>query len=75
MISSEWERRSGLFTLNVSVPFNTSADIYIPGKKGDEVTESGKPVTQIKGATDKGFKDGYFIVCVPSGNYEFKSKL
>ncbi len=75
IISSEWKRQAGLFTLNVSVPFNTSADIYIPGKKDGELTESGKPVSQIKGATDKGFKDGYFVVHVPSGDYEFKSEL
>jgi len=75
MISSEWKRQPGLFTLNVSVPFNTSAEIYIPGKKDGELTESGLPVSQLKGATYKGFKDGCFIVHVPSGNYEFKLKL
>ncbi|MFA5327895.1 MAG: family 78 glycoside hydrolase catalytic domain [Prolixibacteraceae bacterium] len=75
IISSEWKRQPGLFMLNVSVPFNTSAEIYIPGKKGGVVTESGLPVSQLKGATYKGFKDEYFVMHVPSGNYKFKSRL
>ena len=74
-ISSEWERQPGLFTLKVSVPFNTSAEIYIPGKKDGEVTESELPVSQLQGATFKGFENGYFMVHIHSGNYEFKSRL
>ncbi|MDN3657458.1 family 78 glycoside hydrolase catalytic domain [Ferruginibacter paludis] len=74
-ISSEWKRQPGLFTLKVQVPFNTSATIYIPGDTGGVLTENGLTVKQLKGASDKGFHDGYHIVSVPSGAYVFKSGI
>ncbi len=74
-ISCEWKRQPKQFTLKVHVPFNTSATIYIPGKKGGKVTEAGLPLKQVNGASDQGFQSGYHVVHVPSGNYEFKSAL
>jgi alpha-L-rhamnosidase len=74
-ISSEWKRQPGQFTLNVQVPFNTFATIYMPGKGGGTLTENGLPVKGLKKAIYKGFQDGYHVVHVPSGNYIFRAAL
>ena len=75
MISSEWKKKRGQFTLKVQVPFNTSATIYIPGKAGGLLTENGLPVKKLKVANYQGFHAGYHVVRVPSGNYVFESAL
>lgn len=40
-IAVEWTRQNGIFTLNVSVPVNTSALIYLPGEKEPKEVQSG----------------------------------
>jgi alpha-L-rhamnosidase len=75
MISAEWKKERGQFSMKVQVPFNTSATIYIPGKEGGTVTENGLLVKRLKGVSYLGFHAGYHVVHVPSGNYEFASVL
>ncbi len=75
MISSEWKKQPGQFTLKVQVPFNTLATIYIPGKEGGLLTESGFPIKKLKVANYQGFHAGYHVVRVSSGNYVFTSAM
>ena len=70
-ISSAWKRMNGHFSLEVDVPFNTTAMVYIPGNKGDEIKEGGVPVAQALGVETLGFKEGANILKVHSGNYSF----
>ena len=37
----DWTRQSGTFTLNVSVPVNTTAIVYLPGEKEPKEVQSG----------------------------------
>jgi alpha-L-rhamnosidase len=64
-IKSEWKKENGLFTLNVSVPVNTSAVIYIPSIDTGKITESGRPYSILR------YEDGYAIVEAGSGQYSF----
>ncbi|MEJ7588882.1 MAG: family 78 glycoside hydrolase catalytic domain [Ferruginibacter sp.] len=64
-IKSDWKIAGETFTLNVSVPGNSIATIYIPSKKNAAVTESGNAIKVIR------YEDGYTIVDVGSGNYSF----
>ena len=41
-IVSDWKRDGNKFTLNVTIPANTTAMIFVPGRAADAVTESGK---------------------------------
>lgn len=67
-VSSRWTLISGKFQLEVEIPVNTTAKIYVPaGASG--VMEGGKAVSGSQ------VKDGYVEVIVGSGHYEFSSEL
>ncbi|MFH1717237.1 MAG: family 78 glycoside hydrolase catalytic domain, partial [Planctomycetota bacterium] len=42
-IVSDWRLSNGTFTLNVTIPANTTATVYVPAGSLDSVTESGRP--------------------------------
>lgn len=65
-LSSHWRNENGKLLLNVEIPVNTTATIYIPASDGQSVTESGKPVSAIKGK-----QPGFVMVEVGSGSYHF----
>lgn len=65
MIKSEWKQDKNSFHINVSIPVNTTAKIYLPGLKTAKVLENNQEVKVI------GYEKGYHIVDVPSGNYHF----
>lgn len=67
-IVSEWKKEGNVFTLNVTIPANTQATVYIPGAKGRQVTEGGEAVQIIA------YKDDYALVGVGAGKYEFVVK-
>jgi alpha-L-rhamnosidase len=73
-ISSEWKIEGTHFYLNVAVPANTQATIYVPSLSGKPVLESGQPVEKSPFLKFLGNKDGYSIFEAKSGNYSFKSK-
>ena len=70
-ISSAWQRENGNFTINVEVPFNTTAMVYIPSTSSQIFRESGIPAQNVVGVEDKGYKNGSHIFRVHSGSYSF----
>jgi len=69
-IVSNWSKAGGVLTMNVTVPVNTTATVYVDG---EQVTESGKPAEQAKGVTFLRMENGKSVFKVQSGIYEFKS--
>jgi len=74
-ILSNWTRQDGKLSLNVSIPVNTTATIYVPAKFGTEVLESGQVAKQVKGLKYLGEQNGKVSFEVGSGNYQFQSIL
>src|ERR1035437_8831967 len=68
-IATSWTRDAAHFTLEVTVPPNTSATIWLPAKDPATVTESGRPVKFLR------TEPGVAIYEVPSGAYTFRSTL
>jgi alpha-L-rhamnosidase len=64
-IVSDWRRENGKFTLKVTVPANTTATVFVPGKeaKGSE------------GTTLLREEKGEGVFSVGSGKYEFGSEM
>jgi alpha-L-rhamnosidase len=68
-----WKNDPDQFFMQVTVPVGSTAQVYIPIKKGQKVTESGKS------ASSKNVKflreaDGYRIYSLTSGNFNFLAK-
>jgi alpha-L-rhamnosidase len=70
-VSSEWKMENGNLVLNVEVPANTTATIFIPAKNQIGVIENGKALNEVKELTTIAFSDGYLQVNVGSGKYSF----
>jgi len=74
VIKSSWEKQGKMLTMNITIPANTTARVYIPAKTVKAVTENGKNISETKSISFLDEKDGYVIINVGSGNYEFNVK-
>ncbi len=73
-IASSWKREGGAFTLDVTIPANTSATVWIPARDAAAVTESGHPVAEAKGVRFVRAEAGAAVYEVGSGTYSFRAQ-
>jgi alpha-L-rhamnosidase len=74
-IVSSWSAKPGEpFTMNVTIPANTSAYIYVPAKDENQVTEGGKPIDPASGLRFIKMEDGSAVYEAPSGTFHFEVK-
>jgi len=69
-----WKNEAGQFSMDVTVPVGSWADVYVPVRKEKQITENG---TQTSASTDVSFikeEEGYQVFVVKSGQYHFLSK-
>ena len=69
--SLSWKKEAGKFILNVEVPFNTAANVFIPGDEKAEIQENGVLVTTVEGVKYIGYSNGAHQLIVQSGSYSF----
>ncbi|RYZ60136.1 MAG: alpha-L-rhamnosidase, partial [Chitinophagaceae bacterium] len=69
-IGSNWKKEGNRFVLNVTIPPNTTAEVWLPAKEGDRITESGK-TPEAQGLRLLRYESGYAVLHVPSGQYSF----
>lgn len=75
LITVDWKRDNGLFTLKVSIPANTSATICIPANKEKDVTENGMIAAKAAGIKFLRMESNKAVYEVGSGEYTFKSTI
>ena len=69
-IVSNWSKKDDVLTMDVTVPVNTTATVYVPGKN---ITESGLPAAEAEGVTFLRMEKNKAVFKVDSGKYKFKS--
>jgi len=74
-ISTDWKLDGSKLTLDVTIPANTTATVFVPAKNASAVTESGKPVTKADGVKFLHMENGAAVYAVGSGTYRFESAL
>ena len=74
-VSSRWEEQGTELKLDISIPANTKATVYIPGEKFDSVFENGRKVSSRKDIHLAGTEDGYVVLELGSGRYHFMVSL
>ena len=72
-IVSDWKRDGRKFTLQVTIPANTTATVFIPAKSAGDVTEGGKAIPQITGVKFLREENGRAIFEITSGSYGFEA--
>ncbi|MGN6395292.1 MAG: family 78 glycoside hydrolase catalytic domain [Mucilaginibacter sp.] len=70
-VSSHWTVDGTTLKMDVEIPANTTATVYIPGTNSNGMTEGGKALATVPGITTGEAKDGYVPVNVGSGVYHF----
>jgi alpha-L-rhamnosidase len=72
-ISSEWHQSAGHFDLQVTIPANTTAEVYVPAKAVANVTESGRSAAQAAGVNFLRMENDVAVFEVAAGKYKFRS--
>lgn len=75
IVKSAWKKKDGLLSLDVTIPANTTAKIYMPVKKNKSIMESGKKIGEIKEIILLGKENGFAVFQVGSGDYHFKTEI
>lgn len=70
-LSSGWKLENGKLSLDVEIPANTTATIYVPAKNADAVKEAGNALSASADIKVTGTEDGYVVLEVGSGVYHF----
>jgi alpha-L-rhamnosidase len=70
-ITSAWKQDTGRLQLNVTIPCNTTAVVYLPTDTFNVIKESGKEVASPKEIKVIGKEAGYTLIAAGSGSYEF----
>ncbi len=72
-LSGGWKVESDKIEMDVEIPANTTATVYIPAANADAVTESGKALQAISEIKITGLEDGYVVLQLGSGVYHFSA--
>lgn len=70
-LSSSWKVEGDKLTLEVEVPANTTATVFVPSGGQAKVMEGGKPLTEVKEVEIAGTEPGYVVLKVGAGKYRF----
>jgi alpha-L-rhamnosidase len=73
-LSSHWKLESDRLIFDVEIPSNTTATIYIPANKTDDVSESGSALAAAKEIQVAGTEKEYVVLKTGSGKYHFEVK-
>ena len=82
-IVSNWKHEDSNLTMEVTIPANTTATVFVPSKDASGVTESGpstalragKPAANSEGVKFLRMENNTAIYAVGSGTYRFQSTL
>lgn len=73
-IESHWQIKDGFMHLDVTIPVNTVAEVWLPALGKSSVTESGKLITTYQEIKLLKEVPGYMVYSVGSGTYHFKAE-
>jgi len=73
-IVSDWKHEREKLALDVAIPANTTATVFIPAKTAADVTEGGKPLDKATGVRFLRAENNCAVLAVESGVYHFVAK-
>ena len=71
----EWKRGNSILSLNIEIPPNTEALVYLPATAISCLAEGGKSLDQTEAVQLVGLEKGQAKIRIESGRYSFTSKL
>ena len=73
-LASQWNVKDNTFTLAVTIPANTSAEVVLPAESPETVTLGNVPVTSARGLKPFASTNGKLTFQLGSGHYEFTAR-
>ena len=73
-IVSNWKRAGDKLTMEVTIPANTTATVFVPAKDAATVTESGTTIGQTAGVKFLRMEDAAAVFEVGAGTYRFQCR-
>ena len=73
-IATAWQQQGAELQLQVTLPANTTATVFVPAAEGANVTEGGQPAGQADGVRFLRREAGAAVYEVVAGSYAFVSK-
>jgi alpha-L-rhamnosidase len=70
-LSNSWKIENNKILMDVEIPANTSATVYVPAANANAVTENGASLSDSKDIKIEGTENGYVKLIVGSGKYHF----
>ncbi|MDD4868982.1 MAG: family 78 glycoside hydrolase catalytic domain [Kiritimatiellae bacterium] len=70
-IVSNWKLENGKLKMDIIIPPNTTATVYVPAKDAGNVTESGKSAAKAKGVKFLRIENSVAVYEIGSGCYQF----
>ncbi len=70
-VSSGWKMENDKLLMDIEIPANTTATVYVPAATAGAITESGKAVSTLSDVKVSGAEDGYVVLQLGSGKYHF----
>jgi alpha-L-rhamnosidase len=74
-IAVSWRRHGPEFSMNVTIPANTTAEIHVPARSLSSVTEGGRSAASVDGLSNGKWRAGAARFEAVSGSYRFRSVL
>ncbi len=74
-IISNWRRREGQLVMEVTIPANATATVFVPTKDSAPVTESDQPAASASGVNFLRMENDTAVYTIGSGSYVFRSTL
>jgi alpha-L-rhamnosidase len=74
MLRSGWKVEQGNLILDVEIPANTIASVYIPADKPEMIKENGKELASLHQLGNIEKENGYVVIKLGSGKYRFSTE-
>lgn len=74
-IEINWSLENSIFDIEVTIPANTTATIYLPTEDPDNITESGNPIHESDEVKFLNYEKNVACYKISSGKYKFRSKI
>ncbi|TAG12139.1 MAG: alpha-L-rhamnosidase [Sphingobacteriia bacterium] len=71
IIESDWKKEADKFQLRVTIPVNTSAEIWLPANEKNKISESGDSHFYTNDISFQKYEKGYAVIKVGAGSYHF----
>jgi len=75
LIKSDWKKDGNRFIWSITIPGNTKAEVYVPARSENSVTEGGKEASSANGVRFIRMEGDRAVFEIGSGDYSFISEM